>query len=246
MEIDATTVIFEIINFVVLMALLARFLFKPVRTVLRERKDQLERAANEAKAAHAESEVAKRDYEQRRRELDVDAAAQRDAARQAGEAAARQLVDQARDEMHRAREALDAELERARGEAVERLAPDLVALGVEASRRVLSEMGAKDVAVAFARRGAVALVKAMAEGDRDAPIEARVSPDADVYAVSLALEEQLGDRQVSVVVDPALCGGVRLSAGGLEVESSAGASLGAWFRQRTAAHGTVVGEVAAS
>ncbi|TPV96301.1 MAG: hypothetical protein B7733_05545 [Myxococcales bacterium FL481] len=246
MELDATTVIFEVVNFVVLAALLTRFLFRPVRKVLRERKEAVERAGREAESARAASEAAQREFDARRRELEAAAAAEREAARAAGEAAARQLVDDARSEMRRARAALDADLSRARAEAIERLTPELVALGVEATRRVISEMGAKDVAVAFARTAAVQLARELAQTGEEGSIEARVSPDADVYAVSLALDEHLGDRKVRVVVDPSLCAGVKLLVGGLEIEASAGASLSAWLREPAAGPPLAVAEVEAA
>lgn len=244
MELDWTTVVFEIVNFGVLMALLTRFLFKPVRRVLRERKAEIERAHVEAESAREEGENAKKAFEQRQRELEGTADALRAQAKAEGEEAARQLIDDARDDMKRARAALDAELERARVDAIVRLRPELVQLAVEAGRRMLRELHAGDVSLAFARQGARKMRDELAGRSGRVRVKALVSPDADMYAVSLALKESLGDAEVEVTVDQGLVGGVKLLADGLEVEASAGASLESWLKERAA--GVPAGEAASA
>jgi F-type H+-transporting ATPase subunit b len=232
MELDWTTVVFEIVNFGVLMALLTRFLFKPVRKLLHERRAEIESAHTEAEEARAGSEAAKEEFERRRRELDDEADELRKAAKLEGEAAARQVIDDARDDMKRARAAFDAELERARIDAILRLRPELVQLAVEAGRRMLKELHAGDVSLAFARQGARKLREELSGHSGRPHVKAQVSPDADMYAVSLALKENLGDAEVEVTVDTGLVGGVRLLSEGIEVEASAGASLQRWLEEQ--------------
>ena len=50
-----TTIVFELVNFVVLMLLLKRFLFRPVRRVLFERGEKVALALAEAKTASMSS-----------------------------------------------------------------------------------------------------------------------------------------------------------------------------------------------
>jgi F-type H+-transporting ATPase subunit b len=233
MDLDWTTVILEILNFGVLALLLARFLFKPVRKVLAERKHEVERAQAEAQAARAESQTAKAEFERRRVELDKQAEAALEQAKIEGQQAAQQIVEAAREHAHHARASLDAELERARDDALEQLRPELVELAYEAGRRVLLDIQMGDVTLAFARQAARRLHE---ELDPDAStrsrVQAHVSPDADRDAISLVLKESLGDVHVEIEVDASMVGGVRLVADGLEVEASAGASLARWFEHR--------------
>ena len=49
MDIDLKTVAFELLNFVVLMVVFARFLFKPVREVMRRRREEIEQAFDRRK-----------------------------------------------------------------------------------------------------------------------------------------------------------------------------------------------------
>jgi F-type H+-transporting ATPase subunit b len=234
MELDWTTVVFEIVNFGVLMALLTRFLFKPVRTMLHERRAEIEAAQVDAERARTESEQARVEFERRQRELAERADELRNAARMEGEEAARQLVEGARDEMKKTRASLEAELERARIDAIVRLRPELVALAVQAGRRVLAELHAGELSLAFARRGARRLAEELRGRPGRPRVKAHISPDADVYAISLALEESLGDAEVEVTVDGELVGGVRLLSEGIEVESSAGATLEQWLQIQAA------------
>lgn len=233
MDLDWTTVILEILNFGVLALLLARFLFKPVRKVLAERKHEVERAHAEAKAARAESQTAKAEFERRRVELDKQAEAALEQAKNEGQQAAQQIVETAREHARQARASLDAELERARDDALEQLRPELVELAYEAGRRVLLDIQMGDVTLAFARQAARRLQEELdPDGSTRPRVHAHVSPDADRDAISLALKESLGDVHVEIEVDPSMVGGVRLVAGGLEVEASAGASLARWFEHR--------------
>lgn len=108
MEIDWTTFALEIVNFVVLVWLLKRFLYRPVCAVLARRQAEVERSLAEGRAATAEAQTLKRQFETRLAEWEKEKAAAR-AAFDAELAALRERRMAALD-----RELADA---RARGEA---------------------------------------------------------------------------------------------------------------------------------
>ncbi|KIG16825.1 Sodium-transporting ATPase subunit F [Enhygromyxa salina] len=235
MDLDWTTVIFELINFGVLALLLTRFLFKPVRKLLLERKREVASAQAEAEAARAHSEAAQLQFERRQHELQAEAAALRLQATAEGQRAADALIKDGREELRRRRASLELELERARVDALQRLRPELIELTFEAGRRLLLDLHAGELAQAFVSRGARSLQDALAtdaSGLAHKRVHAFVSPDADLDAVARTLRETLGDAQVELDVDASLVGGVRLIADGVEVEASAGASLRQWLRER--------------
>ncbi|PRP94857.1 ATP synthase F0 subunit B [Enhygromyxa salina] len=238
MQLDWTTVVFELINFGVLMLLLTRFLFKPVRELLLERKREVASAQVLAETARTESEAAKAQFEGRQRELEAEAKALQDRAKAEAEQTANELIEAGREDIRRARARFEAELERARVEALERLRPELIQLTFEAGRRLLADMQLGELAQAFASRGALSLRDALAADQSDLAdkrVRAWVSPDADLHAVSRVLEQTLGDSQLELDVDSSLVGGVKLIADGVEVEASAGASLGRWLREQLGA-----------
>lgn len=65
MEFDGTTFALEIINFLVLVWILQRFLYKPVTTAIAQRKTGIEKTLIDAQAVQAEAESLKRQYENR-------------------------------------------------------------------------------------------------------------------------------------------------------------------------------------
>lgn len=88
MELDWTTFVLEIVNFLILVWLLKRFLYQPVLEFLARRRADIDRSMGEALQAHEEAEGLKAQYENR-------------------------LTDWAQ-ERHAAQEALHAELEQER------------------------------------------------------------------------------------------------------------------------------------
>ena len=65
MEFDWTTVILEMLNFLVLIWLLKRFFYRPVLAVIEKRRAASEKIITDAEAQHHEAEALKGDYEQR-------------------------------------------------------------------------------------------------------------------------------------------------------------------------------------
>lgn len=65
MEFDWTTVILEMLNFLVLIWLLKRFFYRPVLAVIEKRRAAGEKILTDADARHREADALKGDYEQR-------------------------------------------------------------------------------------------------------------------------------------------------------------------------------------
>lgn len=118
MEFDWTTVILEMLNFLVLIWLLKRFFYRPVLEVIEKRRAASEKIITAAQAQHHEADVLKGDYEQRlaqfakERELamaklDEEVAAERERRLAAVELEA--TADRRRRQMLEAREATERE-----------------------------------------------------------------------------------------------------------------------------------------
>jgi len=65
MDIDLTTLILEIVNFLVLVWLLKRFLYQPVLNIVRKRQQDIQAHLDEAEKAKTEAEQVRKDYEAR-------------------------------------------------------------------------------------------------------------------------------------------------------------------------------------
>ena len=64
-ELDWTTFVLEIVNFLILVWVLQRFLYRPVRAVIRRRQEAITRTLSEARDAQGEAERTKQQYENR-------------------------------------------------------------------------------------------------------------------------------------------------------------------------------------
>ncbi|MCA8943550.1 MAG: hypothetical protein KDB80_13385 [Planctomycetes bacterium] len=146
MEFDGWTLALQAINFLVLVWILQRFLYKPLLGLI----DQRQRAQQDAFAQAAEREKAadasRAEYESRRQELDAERQGMLDEARAAiaketeqGRAAAR---ERANAELASSR----SRIEKEREEAAASLTRDAVALAGELAQRLLAGVATADVA----------------------------------------------------------------------------------------------------
>jgi F-type H+-transporting ATPase subunit b len=146
------TLTFQVINFLVLAALLRRFLFKPVMAMIEKRQEDLARAAAESERvrreagdlqAQAERALAEMDATRAHSRAETAAIIERD--RQAANA-------EARGEADAIREAARRELEIERGRAAEAMANAAVELGSAIARRLLEQVATPSIVEAFLAR----------------------------------------------------------------------------------------------
>lgn len=135
MSFDWTTFVFQLVNVAVLLAILGRFLFRPVAAVIARRQAETDAALKAAKAARAEAQEA---TEKARAEAAATASARHD------------VLEQAQAEAGAARKAL---LDKAQAEAARVLADGRATLEREAAAGAQKTVAqARDLAGAMARR----------------------------------------------------------------------------------------------
>ena len=231
MEIDPTVVAFETINFVVLVAILRRFLFRPVREALEKRRGEVEAARAAAEQRQSEAAATRSEYEVLAAELREQRQERIDEAVAQGRTDAHVIVTDAREQARRRLEDADAEIEAARRRALVALRREVAVLATAAAQRVVAHLGVPSVVLGFTRRAAHALADELS----DAPpreVDVAHGPDDDPAAIEQALRESFGpDVMLRLEVDPAIVAGVRLQASGHEVEASASASLDDWYER---------------
>lgn len=99
MELDWTTFILEIINFLVLVWLLRHFLYRPVMKVVAERRAAIAKTLDEARATQDEAAALKAQYENRLRDWQKEREAARGALRDEIDAERRKRLAQLEDEV---------------------------------------------------------------------------------------------------------------------------------------------------
>ncbi|HKB25597.1 MAG TPA: F0F1 ATP synthase subunit B [Methylomirabilota bacterium] len=152
------SLIVQVINFVVLLLILSRLLYRPFLAKMAERTEAIRKSLEEAQAARAEAQRQLEENEARLRAAHAEAAAIRaQALREAGEEQ-RRLVDAARAEAQRlvdsAKAQLDADVRRGREELRREVADLAIAVAEKLIRKSLrDEEHRRIVADAIARVG---------------------------------------------------------------------------------------------
>lgn len=232
MRIDWTTFALEIVNFLVLLWILRRFLFRPVREAIARRQAAVAAVLAQAQARADEAAALKSQYETRMQDWD-----------QERERARAQLRDELTQERQRRlgelRDALAAERDRERALHERRRQAQARELDEEAATRATAfaarllerlsapELDARIAAVAAEdlatlppeQRAAVA--DAVRSGAGIEIASAHALPAEAIAQLRAALETQLGTpAQLTQRIDPALGGGVRIALGAWVLEAS--------------------------
>jgi F-type H+-transporting ATPase subunit b len=142
MSFSWSTFALQAINFLLLVWLLKRFLFTPVSAIVAQRKAEIVRLQTEAEAARQAAEQSRKDFEQRRAEIDAQRERIIDQARAELNEERSRIIETARADIEKLRSTaskqLDEERERAAGEITERT----VQIAVQLASRLLQEFTA--------------------------------------------------------------------------------------------------------
>jgi F-type H+-transporting ATPase subunit b len=137
------SLIVQVINFVILLFILQRLLYKPFLAKMQERTSTIQAALDEAKAARAEAARQQEENEARLRAAYAEAAAVRDQAlKEAGEESRKHIEaaqGQARKMVEDTKAQLDAEVRRAREELRREVTDLSIAVAEKLVRRTLRE-----------------------------------------------------------------------------------------------------------
>lgn len=234
MRIDWSTLVLQTVNALVLIGLLARFLFRPVAGIIAERQKAAQALIADADAArHAatlERDAAVRETQQL---VAARADAMKTIAAQA-ESEKAALLDAARADSDRLRAAAAAETEAARLEQGRLVAARATQLAVDIATKLLDRLPESARVSGF--------VEGLVDGIMQLPAQARSELGANDVALSLAAPRSLGEQEqescraalaaclnrpisLQFEVDPSLIAGLELTAAHAVVRNSFKADL---------------------
>jgi len=223
MQFDWWTLAIQAVNFLVLVWLLSRFLFRPVRQVIEKRQALSVEAAETAQRKAEEADAARRNFEDRQKELEAERRALAEKVHKDMQQEREKLLQAARDEADQIRADAKAATEKDRNAALSGLKSEIADLAAAIARQVLQDSGATG-----AGPGALAAVRAYFEGLSEAELEALQRDVAgDEAAIELVTAAELSaaerktwrnglhgwlqiEKHVAFVVDPDILGGVEL------------------------------------
>ena len=139
MQIEISQLLTHIVGFLVALAILRRYAWKPILGVLDERRQKIadEFAGIEAKKADAEKLL--QDYEERLRKIEEEARARLNEAVTEGQAVAAQIKADAQEDARKIVARAKSELARDVAQARSQLKADMVAMTIGATERLLRE-----------------------------------------------------------------------------------------------------------
>ena len=142
MQISWWTLALQGINFLLLVWLLERFLYRPVKEVIAKRKEMAEHAFAEAKVAKEEADTAAQRFEDDRAQLARERQTLLKQLHEDLEAERRKLLDQARDEADKLVETARTAVAAERTATVAEMRAEITALAVDMASALLRKSGA--------------------------------------------------------------------------------------------------------
>ena len=144
MSIDLNTLIWSIINFFVLLAILYKFLYKPILGMIDSRKEEVANNLSHADASRKEAEDMFADYKKQLAEATSEAAEIITKANKAAEEAKNALILQARDEATAISVKAQQEIGREKEKALKEVRDEIAGLAVLAAGKVLEKSITKE------------------------------------------------------------------------------------------------------
>ncbi len=226
MQIDWITFAAQLVNFLILIWLLQRFLYGPITAAMARREQRITDRLDEARSAREQAE----EEERRLREEREDLEARRDEilaeARQEAEELRDELEETAREEIDEKRRAWLGQAEHERREIVQGLQERVYRFVLETVRRLLRDFADADLATQTAREFArrlesldedarARITRAAGEADGPLAVESGLELPEDARArIAEAVRSTVSEAaEIRFEADPELLIGVRLTVG---------------------------------
>jgi F-type H+-transporting ATPase subunit b len=145
MQIDWLTVVAQIVNFLILVWLLKRFLYRPVLDAMTRREERIAARLAEAAQREDEAEDRAREYREKSEALEQARNEKIEEARDAAEREGRSLLDKARHEIDEQREKWRDALRREHEDLRKTLEREVIESAVNISRRALADLADADL-----------------------------------------------------------------------------------------------------
>ena len=233
LELDLATILFQVINFLVLVVVLNRFLFKPLRAKLNERSSTISETLEEARTQETEASRLQAEWEERIQEAEEEAEEIVSAARTEASERSTDLMEEARERLDQMTEEMRLDLYRQRNEIVTRHYDDILDTIIDLSgnvvRSVTTRRAHDDLVTNFA-----ANIYQMSQPDVEEyrrMMRGRVPTAFVVTPVALTADQtetltdtlsSLIDRRVELDVkeDPSLIAGIQVRLGDKVIDNS--------------------------
>jgi F-type H+-transporting ATPase subunit b len=140
MSFSWSTFVLQAVNFLVLVWLLQRFLFKPIAAIVARRKEEIARAQAEAAAAKQRAEVTRREFETRQARLEAERQSSIDELRAELADERAKMIQAAREDIEKLKAATLKRLDEERDDAAREVFDQSVQIAVRLAERMLLQL----------------------------------------------------------------------------------------------------------
>ncbi len=241
MLIDWFTVGAQIVNFLILVWLLKRFLYKPILAAMEAREQQIAANLQEAQKKKIEAETASANFHKQLADLERHKAADLQKAAEETEAARRKMLGEAREEIKTLRAKWQAALRDEQEELCHDLARKVQQEVFAMARQVLQDLAGESLEARMAelwmdrlrtldQEEKERLVASLRHAQGQAVIRSAFDLPAPVREkLTQAVKQELGtDARVAFETAPNLIGGIELNTADRKLSWTIAASLSAW------------------
>lgn len=233
MQINWITTLAQAVNFLVLLWLLQRFLYRPISNAIERRREGIQERLDEAAARRKEADEAANSFEEKQIELEAKREAMLEKAREEAEEFKGELMEEAKKEVAGEREGWREELRAEQEALMDEFRRKLADFILDATRSALTALADSEIEALAAKRFGEEL-KALDKADLEAlHSEIRKEDGSVLIESALALDpsakrnltrlvhDRFGDEvDVDYQTDEDLVLGLRLRAGARSVEWS--------------------------
>lgn len=139
------TLLIQIINFIILCAILGHFCYKPVLKVLDDRRNRIKNDLDSAAASKADAEKLKESYEEQLRDAQAKAQEIVDKAVKEAKVLAEAQIKEAHDAIEKEKENAAKQIERERKDALDDLKSQVAVLSCDIAAKIISKNMTPDV-----------------------------------------------------------------------------------------------------
>lgn len=133
------TLLWQIVNFIILCAILGHFCYKPIMKVLDDRKARIQNDLDSAAASAADAAKLKESYEAQLKDAQAQAQEIVSKAMKEAQVQAQAQIDAARDAIAKEKDAATKQIERERQEALEDLKAQVAVISCDIASKIISK-----------------------------------------------------------------------------------------------------------
>lgn len=191
MELNWSTFVLEIINFIILVWILKRFLYKPVLNIVARRKAEIEQTLNEATHLHNDADTLRNQYENRLHEWDQEKQHARDKLKGEIEKERAKLLQELQDSIDKERERRHVREQQQIQTAVEKAEETALTLGAQFASKLLKSVTGPEIEARLIEL----LITELGNLSQDSLKKLRADWGENNYEVSIVTAYPLNDSQ---------------------------------------------------